>query len=87
MTSCFIFLDFGKPWLLIDDFIIFFKRFKPLLRYLLSSLYANPVKIIAAHPIILFSTSDKFLISFKRWFVCFWILWLNFFLKFSSQSS
>jgi hypothetical protein len=29
-------------------------------------LYANPVKIIAAHPTILFSTSDKFLISFKR---------------------
>ena len=25
----------------------------------------RPVKIIAAHPTILFSTSDKFLISFK----------------------
>jgi hypothetical protein len=47
-------LDLGKPLLSIDDFIIFFKRFNPLLRYLLSFLYDNPVKIIAAHPIILF---------------------------------
>ena len=61
-----MFLDLGKPSLLIDDFIIFFKRFNPLARYLSSSLYASPDKIIAAHPTILFSNSDKFFISFKR---------------------
>ena len=61
-----MFLDLGKPSLLIDDFIIFFKRFNPLIRYLLSSLYASPANIIAAHPTILFSTSEKFFISFKR---------------------
>ena len=61
-----MFLDLGKPLLLIDDFIIFFKRFNPSERYLLPSLYASPVKIIAAQPIILLSTSGKFFISFKR---------------------
>ena len=61
-----MFLDLGKPLLPIDDLIIFLKRFNPSIRYLLSSLYARPVKIIAAQPIILFSTSDKFFISFKR---------------------
>ena len=50
----------------IDDFIIFFKRANPLARYLPCSLYDRPVKIIAAHPTILFSTSDKFLISYRR---------------------